>query len=133
MNTVRADRDGVRDTIADPDAAARWLRQARPGLGIAGWEAVAELRDLRDALRHLAAAATADDRPTATTTTATATAATAATADDRHRRRPSGRRSLARRHLAGRPGGGGRRAQPGLRESPVMVGAALATGIRPGR
>lgn len=67
MNTVRADRDGVRDTIADPAAAARWLRQARPGIGIAGWEAVAELRDLRDALRHLAAAATGDDRPAAAT------------------------------------------------------------------
>ncbi|WP_344504158.1 CGNR zinc finger domain-containing protein [Dactylosporangium maewongense] len=79
MNTVRADRDGVHDTIADPAAAARWLREAPPnaadaaragagsgipgvGVGIAGWEAVAELRDLRDALRVLAAAATGDDR-----------------------------------------------------------------------
>lgn len=78
MNTVRADRDGVHDTIADPAAAARWLREARPrsraaaeangdagvdiGVGIAGWEAIAELRDLRDALRVLAAATTGDDR-----------------------------------------------------------------------
>ncbi|MFF5231810.1 CGNR zinc finger domain-containing protein [Dactylosporangium sp. NPDC000521] len=73
MNTVRADRDGVHDTIADPAAAARWLREARPAaeaqggteVGIAGWETVAELRDLRDALRVLAAAATGDDREAA--------------------------------------------------------------------
>ncbi len=71
MNTVRADRDGVWDTLADPAAAARWLRAARPevAIGIAGWEAVAELRDLRDALRVLAAATTGDDRESAVATT----------------------------------------------------------------
>ena len=64
MNTVRADRDGVQDMIADPAAAARWLRATRPevGIGTVGREAVAELRELRDALRLLAAAATGDDR-----------------------------------------------------------------------
>ncbi|GAB3826311.1 CGNR zinc finger domain-containing protein [Dactylosporangium cerinum] len=41
------------------------MREARPEVGIAGWEAVAELRDLRDALRLLAAAVTGDDRPAA--------------------------------------------------------------------
>lgn len=75
MNTVRADRDGVQDTIADPAAAARWLRAARPEIGIAGWEAVAELRDLRDALRLLAAATTGDDRASAVAATADLTAA----------------------------------------------------------
>lgn len=65
MNTVRADRDGVQDTIAAPAAAARWLRAVRPEVGIAGREAVAGLQDLRDALRHLAAAATGDDREAA--------------------------------------------------------------------
>ncbi|MET7418686.1 CGNR zinc finger domain-containing protein [Dactylosporangium sp. NPDC005555] len=82
MNTVRADRDGVHDTIADPAAAARWLREARPEAGIPGWEAAAELRDLRDALRQLAAAATGDDRE-ATAELTGHWMATAATGGDR--------------------------------------------------
>jgi predicted RNA-binding Zn ribbon-like protein len=77
MNTLWADRDGVHDALADPAGAVAWLRAVGPraeipadGLGVPGDHAEAEavarqLRQLRDALRRLAAEVTGDPRPTA--------------------------------------------------------------------
>lgn len=59
MNTVWADRDGVYDTLADPDAAAAWLRATGLRTGPADLD---RLRRLRDALRRLAAEVTGDPR-----------------------------------------------------------------------
>jgi predicted RNA-binding Zn ribbon-like protein len=85
MNTVWAGRDGVHDALADPAEAMAWLRalapraeitpqqimpqQIRPGeIGpsVTSSETgtlLTDLRDLRDALRHLAAEVTDDPRP----------------------------------------------------------------------
>jgi predicted RNA-binding Zn ribbon-like protein len=77
MNTVWADRARVHDELADPDSALEWLRAVRDRLEphpaeLSDWLAQAEpagarevtdsLRDLRDALRRLAAETTADPR-----------------------------------------------------------------------
>ncbi|HEY2195835.1 MAG TPA: CGNR zinc finger domain-containing protein [Actinomycetospora sp.] len=75
MNTVRAGRQGVQDTLDDPEQAAAWLERAGLGLGGAvlgpmgppgplDIDVLQRLRTLRDALRRLAAEATADDRTT---------------------------------------------------------------------
>ncbi|NMO90964.1 CGNR zinc finger domain-containing protein [Actinomycetospora sp. TBRC 11914] len=68
MNTVWADRQGVHDTLDDPEQARAWFGGAARGLGrpdgTVDDEALRRLRALRDALRCLAAEATADDRPT---------------------------------------------------------------------
>jgi predicted RNA-binding Zn ribbon-like protein len=81
MNTIWADRDGVHDSLADPDEALAWLlavasRIERPidddlALVQAGDRApiARSLRRLRDALRRLAAGATRDDRPAAASPT----------------------------------------------------------------
>lgn len=124
MNTVRADRDGVHDTIADPAAAARWLREARPEAGIPGWEAAAELRDLRDALRQLAAAATGDDREATAELTGHWTA-TSATGDDRE----------AAAELTGHSTGGDREAaaeRTGHRMAAAATGGEVAAGAPSG-
>jgi predicted RNA-binding Zn ribbon-like protein len=80
MNTAWADRDGAHDAIGDPVSAAAWLRAVSDRLvpGQPDWLAVdyiadrggltraaGELRQLRAALRRLAAEVTADDRPAA--------------------------------------------------------------------
>jgi predicted RNA-binding Zn ribbon-like protein len=80
MNTVWADRDGVHDALRTPGGALAWLRAVGPRLAsrapeAAAWlgadrpaglaEAAARLRELRDALRRLAAEATGDPRPAA--------------------------------------------------------------------
>lgn len=79
MNTVNADRDGIHDALEDDGGAAAWLRavagrigaEAGTGLGQLDDDAVRQvagaLRELRDALRRLAAEATGDPRPPATT------------------------------------------------------------------
>ena len=84
MNTVRADRDGVHDTLATPEPALAWLRTVRDRLGpqpasVDAWLDTAEpedaaavvhrLRVLRDGLRRLAAEATGDPRPAAASAT----------------------------------------------------------------
>lgn len=80
MNTIWADRDGVRDELGAPDSALTWLRAVSPRLvrapaGVSGWlrqvhpdgagDTVRDLRRLRDALRRLAALATGDPRSAA--------------------------------------------------------------------
>ncbi|HEY6501223.1 MAG TPA: CGNR zinc finger domain-containing protein [Streptosporangiaceae bacterium] len=74
MNTVWADRDGVHDALADPAEAAAWLRAAAPRIEITPPElrppagdaetgtVISDLRDLRNALRQLAAEVTGDRR-----------------------------------------------------------------------
>jgi predicted RNA-binding Zn ribbon-like protein len=94
MNTVWADRDGVHDSLLDADDLARWLTSVRPRLpvgptaddgarsagedpaddGLSG-ALVGEFRQLRDALRRLAAVTTADPRPAASSATKDLTAA----------------------------------------------------------
>jgi predicted RNA-binding Zn ribbon-like protein len=78
MNTVNADRDGISDALDSDAGAAAWLRAVAGRIGAeAGTEpgrpdagavrpAAAALRELRDALRRLAAEATGDPRPPAT-------------------------------------------------------------------
>jgi predicted RNA-binding Zn ribbon-like protein len=78
MNTVVADRDGVHDALDSDAAAAAWLRAVAGRIGVeAGTEpgqldvdavrpVVGALRELRDALRRLAAEATEDPRPPVT-------------------------------------------------------------------
>jgi predicted RNA-binding Zn ribbon-like protein len=78
MNTVGADRDGTRDALDSDAGAAAWLRAvagrigAEAGTGPGAPDpapappAAAALRELRDALRRLAAEATGDPRPPAT-------------------------------------------------------------------
>lgn len=82
MNTVEVDRSGPRDMLGDDAAVSAWLRaigeRSRPGLDGALVPAklndaavrriAPRLRELRDALRRLAAEATADPRPVATST-----------------------------------------------------------------
>lgn len=79
MNTVWADRDGVHDSLLGPDGLARWLGAVGPRLpaGPAPEDApdpepalVGQFRQLRDALRRLAAVATGDPRPYAASPTA---------------------------------------------------------------
>jgi predicted RNA-binding Zn ribbon-like protein len=73
MNTVWADRDGVHDALAEPEGVAAWLatmahRLAPLGVGPGGDvppPLAADFRQLRDALRRLAAAVTHDGRPAA--------------------------------------------------------------------
>jgi predicted RNA-binding Zn ribbon-like protein len=69
MNTLWADRGGVHDTLDDPEQAGAWLSRVASALG---WpsalspdvdpDVLRRLRALRDAVRRLAAEATADDR-----------------------------------------------------------------------
>jgi len=78
MNTVGADRAGVHDALENDAGAAAWLRavadrigaEAGAGAGYLTEDAVrpaaGALRELRDALRRLAAEATGDTRPPAT-------------------------------------------------------------------
>jgi predicted RNA-binding Zn ribbon-like protein len=76
MNTVWADRDGVHDALDSDAGAEAWLRavagriSAQTGTGQLDVDVVppvaAALRELRDALRRLAAEATGDPRPPAT-------------------------------------------------------------------
>jgi predicted RNA-binding Zn ribbon-like protein len=78
MNTAYADRGGIRDALDEDAGAAAWLHAVAgrigaetgtgPGLlnGTDTRDAAGALRDLRDALRRLAAEATGDPRPPAT-------------------------------------------------------------------
>jgi predicted RNA-binding Zn ribbon-like protein len=79
MNTLTSTDGVVGDALADDDQAADWLRAV--GSRIAGDPldgfAGRPLRELRDALRHLAAAVTADPRPPATAANLTRAAAVA--------------------------------------------------------
>jgi predicted RNA-binding Zn ribbon-like protein len=92
MNTIWADRDGVHDSLADHGEALAWLRAIRPRLsplpsaveegsegarpdGLA--DVVDALRQLRDALRRLAADATGDPRTVAASAIGTRAAALA--------------------------------------------------------
>ena len=75
MNTVWADRDRVHDALADPAEALAWLRAAAartelpagdisaPTRAAEAGTLISDLRDLRDALRQLAADLTNDPRP----------------------------------------------------------------------
>jgi predicted RNA-binding Zn ribbon-like protein len=77
MNTIWADRTGVHDALRDPDGARSWLSAISPRLDVMTPDGPATLNgadldlsgpwliDLRDALRRLAAEATADPRATA--------------------------------------------------------------------
>jgi predicted RNA-binding Zn ribbon-like protein len=73
MNTVWADREGLHDGLRDAARLAAWLQgvaaRLPPGLALQGArpsrELVAQFRELRDALRGLAAAVTGDGRPRA--------------------------------------------------------------------
>ena len=79
MNTVWADRDGLHDELRDAAGLAAWLQAVAgrfaaggaghgPGLAVVlpggrpGRELAGQFRELRDALRGLAAAVTADPR-----------------------------------------------------------------------
>jgi len=79
MNTVWADRDGLHDELRDAAALAAWLQAVAgrfaadaadggPGLAVVlpggrpGRELAGQFRELRDGLRGLAAAVTADPR-----------------------------------------------------------------------
>lgn len=78
MNTVRFDRESAHDEFATDRGAAAWLEsfadristeagvQLDGLIGIDGPEVPGKLRELRDALRKLAADATEDPRPAAT-------------------------------------------------------------------
>jgi predicted RNA-binding Zn ribbon-like protein len=57
MNTIRADRTGMHDVLDDD-----WLQANAPG------SSLDDVRELRDALRRLAAEATSDDRTDAPST-----------------------------------------------------------------
>ncbi len=75
MNTVWADRDGVHDALAGPAEAMAWLRAVAPRAEVASralgapatssetGTLISDLRDLRNALRRLAAEVTGDPRP----------------------------------------------------------------------
>ena len=77
MNTIWADRDGVHDALRDPDGTCSWLSAVSPRLDVItpdGLDTLSSadldlpghrLIDLRDALRRLAAEATADPRAAA--------------------------------------------------------------------
>jgi predicted RNA-binding Zn ribbon-like protein len=75
MNTIWADRDGVHDALATTAGVAAWLEAVGDRVATQGGARVGpvtgtprlarELRQLRDALRRLAAIATGDDRPAA--------------------------------------------------------------------
>ncbi|MDJ0343377.1 ABATE domain-containing protein [Streptomyces sp. H10-C2] len=79
MNTIWADRDGVHDGLNNADDLARWLRAVGPRftpalaldavIDVSGSSALLPLvdqyRQLRDALRRLAAVTTEDPRPAA--------------------------------------------------------------------
>ena len=74
MNTIWADRDGVHDSLADPDDAIAWLVAVAPRIDVTIQDDLAlasagdrariarSLQRLRDALRRLAADATREDR-----------------------------------------------------------------------
>jgi predicted RNA-binding Zn ribbon-like protein len=79
MNTVRADHDGVHDALEHDAGVTAWLRAVADRIGAeavgaapgqldedAIRPAAGALRELRDALRRLAAEATGDPRPPAT-------------------------------------------------------------------
>jgi predicted RNA-binding Zn ribbon-like protein len=81
MNTVGADRGGIYDALEDDAGAAAWLRAVADRIGAEAGTGpehlnedavrpaageLRELRELRDALRRLAAEATGDPRPPAT-------------------------------------------------------------------
>lgn len=65
MNTVWADRYGVHDALRTPADLAGWLAATQLGAGRVTTGHLAAFRDLRDALRRLAALLTDDGRPTA--------------------------------------------------------------------
>jgi predicted RNA-binding Zn ribbon-like protein len=77
MNTIWADRDGVHDALRDPDGTRAWLSAVSPRLDVMMLDSPGilsnadldlpghRLIDLRDALRRLAAEATADPRAAA--------------------------------------------------------------------
>jgi predicted RNA-binding Zn ribbon-like protein len=79
MNTIWADRHGRHDALTGPDQLGSWLSEIgayRFPPKVTGHE-VNEARDLRDALRRLAALRTADPRPGAASALEDAAAAVA--------------------------------------------------------
>ncbi|WP_405674385.1 ABATE domain-containing protein [Streptomyces sp. NBC_01511] len=91
MNTIWADRDGVHDELAHPEGLAAWLRGVRSRLPAAEGLSFARLpepsadelrrfRQLRDALRHLAAVTTGDSRDSRGTVSGVASDAAAVAA-----------------------------------------------------
>ncbi len=90
MNTIWADRDGVHDSLVDREEALAWLRAIQPRLSplpsaVVEWlraarpdglaDVVDKTRQLRDALRRLAAEATGDPRASAASAITTRAAA----------------------------------------------------------
>lgn len=86
MNTLWADRQGVHDVLDHCGDLAGWLGQAAPRLPVGAQprrvqtEDAAAFRELRDALRRLAAERTDDPRPRAVNRSAPAVVAEAAQA-----------------------------------------------------
>lgn len=91
MNSVWADREGVHDALSEPVGAEAWVRAVAPRMELLSegdldalvggadlGRLAARLTALRDALRRLAAEATADPRPRAASATAELDAAVAA-------------------------------------------------------
>jgi predicted RNA-binding Zn ribbon-like protein len=68
MNTVWADRDGVHDALTGRAATRAWLAEVGLPCDDLDGPAAARLRELRDALRRLAADVTADPRPSTAVT-----------------------------------------------------------------
>ena len=69
MNTVWADRHGVHDSLRTARDLRSWLRATGYRVGPVRRGDVEAFRTLRDALRRLAALATADERPAAASPT----------------------------------------------------------------
>jgi predicted RNA-binding Zn ribbon-like protein len=81
MNTIWADRDGVHDSLADPEEAIAWLSAVASRIDVTFEDDLTlasdddrarlarSLQRLRDSLRRLAAEATSDDRPAASSPT----------------------------------------------------------------
>ncbi|KGM01722.1 ABATE domain-containing protein, partial [Cellulomonas cellasea] len=65
MNTLRAERGTLHDDLGTPADLAAWLASAGFGTVRAGAGDLRDARELRDALRTLAAFVTGDTRPAA--------------------------------------------------------------------
>ena len=71
MNTIWADRQGIHDALSRPADLADWLHEigSTDPVRQATQQDLVEARDLRDALRRLAALRTGDTRPAAASAT----------------------------------------------------------------
>jgi len=83
MNTIWADRHGVHDALASPADLADWLNEIGADDTVPGItrDDLVEARELRDALRRLAATCTGDTRPAAGSATEDPAAAVGALND----------------------------------------------------